>query len=60
MIQFYVSHCCKHNLHVRPFETNDLILCIPWMYQCVEHCNPAIVYIHKNDISWKSKSKVKL
>jgi len=25
MIQFYVSHSCKHNLHVTPFETNDLI-----------------------------------
>ena len=24
-IQFYVSHCCKHNLHVTPLETNDLI-----------------------------------
>ena len=20
-----------YNLHVTPFETNDLILCIPWM-----------------------------
>ena len=25
MIQFYVSHSCKHNLYVTPFETNDLI-----------------------------------
>ena len=31
MIQFYVSHCCKHNLHVTPVETDDLIWCIPWM-----------------------------
>ena len=26
MIQFYVSHRRKHNLHVTTFETNDLIL----------------------------------
>ena len=25
MIQFFVSHCCKHNLHVMPLETNDLV-----------------------------------
>jgi len=25
MIQFYVSHCCKHNLHITSLETNDLI-----------------------------------
>jgi len=25
MIQFYVSHSCKHNLHVTPLETNELI-----------------------------------
>jgi len=25
MIQFYVSRCYKHNLHVAPLETNDLI-----------------------------------
>jgi len=25
MIQFYVSHCCKYNLHVTTFEKNDLI-----------------------------------
>ena len=25
MIQFYVSHCCKRNLHVTPLQTNDLI-----------------------------------
>jgi len=31
IIQFYVSHCCKHNLHATPLETNDLIWCIPWM-----------------------------
>jgi len=30
-IQFYVSHCCKHNLHITPLETNDFIWCIPWM-----------------------------
>jgi len=31
MIQFYVSHCCKHNLYVTALETKDLIGCIPWM-----------------------------
>jgi len=31
MIKFYVSHSCKHNLHVTLLETKDLILCIPWM-----------------------------
>jgi len=31
MIPFYVSHSCKHNLHVTPLETNDLIWCISWM-----------------------------
>jgi len=25
MIQFYVFHSCKHNLHVTPLKTNDLI-----------------------------------
>ena len=25
LIQFYVSQSCKHNLHVTPLETNDLI-----------------------------------
>jgi len=30
-LQFYVSHSCKHNLHVTALQTNGLILCIPWM-----------------------------
>jgi len=25
MIPIYVSHCCKHNLHVTPLETKYLI-----------------------------------
>ena len=45
IIQFCLSHCCKPNLYVTPFETNDLILCIPWIQTrwdpkvCIASCD---------------------
>ena len=33
MIKFYVSHGCKHNFHVTPFEKNDLI----WIFTLLQY-----------------------